>query len=155
MDLAKTNYKALTPGEYLTAAEFEGLTPTLTISEIEMHTLESTEKSNANGKKEAKTRHRGVVFFKETKTPRGWVLNSTNAQCLAKMFGEIVGGWIGKRVTLCAEKVQLGSTQELGIRVKGSPDLVAPITVEIRLPKKRPVTRTLVTTARGAQSGPG
>ena len=145
MDLSKTNYKALVPSEYITAADFDGKTPTMTITNIEMREMESVKKGK--GKGEAKIQHRGVVFFKET--TRGWVLNSTNNQCIAAMFGEIVGGWIGKRVTLCAELVRVGNgTEEPGIRVKGSPDLQHSVEVEIRLPRKRPVKRTLLATGR-------
>jgi hypothetical protein len=39
---------------------------------------------------------------------------------------------------------------EPGIRVKGSPDLTAPLTFELRLPRKRPIQTTLVPTGKPA-----
>ncbi len=132
------DYKAGFLGQYIAAVEFGEKRPTMTIASVKLETLPT----ETGGEKD-----RWIVRFTEAK--RGWVLNLTNAQLLAALFGSRnTDDWIGKRVTLRAEKVRLGGQMVDGIRVAGSPDLRAPLAVEVRLPRKRPATVTLVPTAR-------
>lgn len=129
------HYRSLVPGEYLAAVELEGKEPTLTIASIKKVQLEQ---------EDGKVKERGVIMF--TETTRGLVVNRTNVELLAAMFGPSVEAWIGKRVTLKAEAVRLGPASTVGIRVKGSPELKGPVAVKIKLPRRKEQSVTLVPT---------
>ena len=122
-------------GQYLAAVEFGQRQPTFTVKSIKIVALEG---------EDGKSKDRGVVYFSETE--RGLVLCKTNAILIAAMFGPDTDSWVGKRVTLHAQDVQLGRDQVLGVRVKGSPDIKAPVDAVVKLPKKRPVTVRLEVT---------
>ena len=144
------SYKGLFRGDYIAAAEFGGREPTLKIAHVQFERLPSLGKGDADGT-EAQEKDRAVVYFEGM--DRGWVLNRTNAECLGAMFGSVLRDWIGKRVTLVAEQVRVGPKTELGIRVKGSPDMTqATIKAKIELPRKKPIWRDLVRTG-GASHG--
>ena len=129
-------YDQLFPGRFIKAGEMHDKPVTLTISGVALDVLESedgTEKMQA------------VVNFREIK--RQWALNKTNAQCLVAMWGIDSDDWMGRRVTLFAERDASGlSDSGLCLRVKGSPDIDAPITVQVKLPRRRPIPRKLVPT---------
>jgi hypothetical protein len=144
------SYKGLFKGDYIAAAEFGGREPTFRIAHVQFERLPSLGKGDTDGA-EAQEKDRAVVYFDGF--DRGWVLNRTNAECLGAMFGSVLRDWIGKRVTLVAEQVRVGPKTELGIRVKGSPDMAqATIKAKIELPRKKPIWRDLVRTA--GQSSP-
>ncbi len=143
------NYKEFFKGDYIAAAEMElGKPTTLTIKEVRKVRLESMGPVDGEGGGEKKERDRGVVYFRET--DRGWVLNRTNAECLVAMWGMETNAWLGKRVTLYATPVRVGKKTEPGIRVKGSPDLTAPMMATVQLPRRRPQQIELVPTGRPA-----
>jgi len=126
------HYRAMFRGDYIAAVEIpEGREVTRTIRGVEIVSMES----------EDGVSEKPVVHFEES--PRGWVLNRTNAECLAGMFGEETNGWRGKRVTLYRTQVQLGREKVPGIRVAGSPDLDRDITVKVKLPRRRPTPMRL------------
>lgn len=128
---------ALTPGQYIKAADLGVLfpvTPTFTIRTANIEEMASL-KPGAE-----KTVDKGVIYFNEIK--QGWVMNKTNVACLIALFGKKTEPWTGKRVTLTTENTNTGP----GIRVMGSPDISAPIVAEIRLPRKKPIRKTLVCT---------
>ena len=126
------DYRALFKSEYIAAVELGDKTPTMTIASVKLCKLEQ---------EDGRHKDKGIIGFRET--DRGWVLNRTNAQCLAAMFGNDTDGWIGKRVTLYSTPVRVGPKTEPGIRVKGSPDITAPMTVEVKLPRKKPQQMTM------------
>ncbi|MFO0253386.1 MAG: hypothetical protein ACK52V_04650 [Betaproteobacteria bacterium] len=131
-------------GEYITAAEIVGKTPTLTISKVTLEKVESLKKDDGET---GKMKDRIIVYFAEGKSGRGWLLNRTNAECLRALYNSReTNDWLGKRVTLMAQNVRVGPKMEPGIRVKGSPDITEPITFELRLPRKRPIQTTLLPT---------
>jgi hypothetical protein len=130
-------------GEYIAAIEFGDKQPTLTISGVKPVKVEEEGKP---------TKSKAVITFKERDRP--WLLNKTNAMCLAGMFGPDTDQWIGKRVTLLAVMVQVGKGREPGIRIKGSPDLKGPVRVEIKLPRKRPVTMIMAVTGQRPNGQP-
>jgi hypothetical protein len=134
------DYRLMFKGDHIQAVEFQGKTPTLTIKSVALVELED-EKKKASKEK-------GVVSFKET--PKGWVLNRTNAESLAAMFGAETDAWVGKRVKLQAVTVQFGKEQVPGIRVMGSPDIAKPVTFTLKLPRKRPREVTMLATAAKA-----
>jgi hypothetical protein len=141
-----THWKSLSPGKYLTANEFNGRTPTFTITGARGELMPVMDDGKGKGEKkdEAKERDKGVVYF--TEIDRGLVLNKTNGTCLEAMFGPDVEGWVGKRVTLHAVPVQVGPKRELGIRVVGSPDLKQLVVATIVAPRKKPVDIRLMPT---------
>lgn len=140
------HYRALLKGEYITAAEFGSAEPTLTIGAVKLVKLEQ---------EDGRQKSKGVIYFSDAKDPeRGWVLNRTNLELLAAMLGSETQNWIGRRVTLCAQNVRLGKETTLGIRVKGAPDLKQPLTVEVKLPRRKPVTVRLVPTGKASAADP-
>jgi hypothetical protein len=66
------------------------------------------------------------------------------------MFGDEIDGWFGKRVTFFPA-VYESSESGYAIRVKGSPDIAAPVTFKMKLPKRRPVETKLLKTVVGSQ----
>lgn len=138
--------EALFPGRFIKSAEFGEKTPTLTIETV------APEKLDAEALKVSKSKKKtlAVVTFKET--DRDWNLNRTNALCLAGMFGRDYGAWAGHKVTLMAEDDSSGlSSSGTCIRVKGSPELDAPLKVTIALPNRRPYERTMIPTGSKAK----
>jgi hypothetical protein len=133
--------KVMLKGDYIAAVELGTKQPTLTIQSVKLVKLESIDKPG-------KERDRGVIGFKEI--DRGWVMNRTNIECLMAMFGDETDAWLGKRVTIFATPVRVGTKTEPGIRIKGSPDIAQPIDAVIKLPRKKPITMTLVPTGKGA-----
>ena len=128
---------------YIAAVEFGGKQPTLTIESVKLESLE-----DEKGKK----RDRWIVRFRNQE--RGLVLNRTNAEIIAALWGRDTDGWAGHAITLRAEKVQMGRETVDGIRIAGSPELTAPRTVTVKLPRKRPVEVKLVPTGKGKPPAP-
>lgn len=132
------NILAAFRGDYIAAIEFGGKTPLITIDHVKIVDLEGED-----GKKKAKP----VVYFRESQ--RGWVLCRTTAQALAAMFGPETDKWTGKRVHLRAEEVQVGKERKPGIRIAGSPDIEAPVSFMLALPRRKPKRVTLAKTTAG------
>lgn len=131
-------YDALFPGRFIKAGEMDGKAVTLTIKEVYLDHIEG---------EDGREKPQAVVTFSET--PREWALNKTNGQCLKALFGEHVDGWLGKRVTLYPERDSSGlSDSGVCLRVKGSPEIAKAITVEIKLPRRKPQKRTLEPTGK-------
>lgn len=130
------DYDQLFPGRFLKAGEFDGKKVTLTISEIEIEALPQ----DKGGDKD-----KGIISFAETK--KKLVLNRTNGECFKAMWGRKLADWIGKRVTLFPDTWN----GELAVRVYGSPDIRADMDVEIRLPKRKPLQKTLRLTGVAAR----
>ena len=79
---------------------------------------------------------------------KGLIINAINRDCLAAMFGVVTKHWCGKSITIYCEPKCFGEKD--GIRIYGSPDIPADMTVTIWLPRKKPATRTLYKTGRKA-----
>lgn len=95
------------PSEYLAAVEFKGRDVTLTIKSVSKEDLQMK-----GGKKERKP----VIFFVET--PKKLVLNKTNADSIASMYGTDALLWKGKRVTFYPTKVQCGRDMVDAVRTR-------------------------------------
>ncbi len=137
------NADLLVQSEFIRAVDLVAAGPvTVKISGAELEKLESMDP-----KKKAK--NKGIISF--VGRDKRWVINATNKEILKQLFG---GGrcgkcppesplcketehWNGHAITLHAAKVQLGREMTDGIEVKGSPELQAPLTVVVKLPKKR------------------
>lgn len=127
------DFDQLFPGRFLKAGEFQGRAVTLTITAVALEDLPQEKGGD---------RAKGIVSFAESK--RQLVLNRTNGECIKAMFGRNTDDWIGKRVTLYPAPYE----GDIAIRVKGSPDLEKSLTVEIKLPRKRPYNVTLEKTTK-------
>lgn len=129
--------------DYIAAVEFEGKTPLVTIDHVKVVDLEG---------EDGKVKPKPVVYFRETQ--RGWVLCKTTALGLAALFGPETDKWTGKRVHLRAEEVQVGKERKPGIRIAGSPDIAAPVSFMLTLPRKKPKRITLAKTEAGKVAAP-
>jgi hypothetical protein len=72
------------------------------------------------------------------------VLCRTNGLCLKAMFGDKLADWIGKRVIFFAGQWN----GEECVRVYGSPDIAAPMTIQIQLPRRKAFPMTMHTSAK-------
>jgi hypothetical protein len=123
---------AVFESRFLRPSDLKGRDWTLTIAAFRVESLAS---------KFGGERPRGILAFQGAK--KELVVNRTNSLAMQAMWGGESDAWIGRRVTLYPALHE----GEPAIRVRGSPDLEAPIDVEIRFPKKAPfVVRLLVTT---------
>lgn len=136
-------------GTYITAAELIGKEPTLTIDRVTLEQVESLKPAGDEGGN-GKTKDRLIVYFKESKSDRGWLVNRTNAECIKELWGRETNDWIGHRITLYTTNVRVGPKMEPGIRVKGSPELTEPRAFELKLPRKKPIRTTLLPTKKAA-----
>ena len=136
-------------GTYITAAELVGKEPTLTISRVTLEKVESLKVNDDSGG--GKMKDRVIVYFKESRGDRGWLLNRTNAECIKELWGRETDAWVGHKLTLFTTNVRVGPKVEPGIRVKGSPELDKPLTFDLRLPRKKPMPMTLVPTGTAAE----
>lgn len=146
------NADALIPSKYIKAADF-GVTlprfPTLTIAdEGRIETVPSLKPGARDGDEEKK----GVLYFTDEPSGRGWVINKTNNECLKALFGKETRDWVGKRVTLMAAPINSPVANE-GIRIQGSPDIDREVKVVVKLKKRKPQTFTLIPTGRTNSNG--
>ena len=134
----------------------------LTIKEVDEVTF-----TGADGKDQKQAK----LFFEGTDKVLG--VNTTNRICLRKMFGpmretdeheltqaqreeldatDVSPFWVGKRVTFhpVPERNPATKRVEPAVRIKGSPDLDAPVTFTLVLPRKKPKTLTLAVTGKKA-----
>ena len=135
------DFDQLFPGKYLKAGEFNGRDVTLTITGISLEDLPQEQGGN---------RTRGILNFQGTK--KALVLNRTNGEAIRAMFGRDTGDWIGKRVTFFPAPISFGDADH-AIRVRGSPDISAPVKFTLKLPRKKPVEVTLQVTGKKAAPG--
>jgi hypothetical protein len=136
-------------GEYISAAELAGKPPvTLTIDKVTLELVESL-KDDGGGKMKNKI----VVYFAESKSGRGWLLNRTNCEALKELWGRETNDWLGHKITLHTAPVRVGQKMDIGIRVKGSPELTEPRVFELTLPRKKPIKTTLLPTGATPKQG--
>ena len=95
------------PSEYLAAVEFKGRDVTLTIKSVAMENLRMRD-----GSTEAKP----VLSFAETE--KRLVLNKTNADSIAHLYGHEAKAWIRKRVSLYPTQARFGRETVDAIRVR-------------------------------------
>jgi len=126
-----SNFDELYPNRFLKAGLIQG-TPTFTIQDVYLDVLKGDDE---------KDQKKGIVKFSDSEFEL--TLNKTNGICLREMFGKELKNWIGKRVTLCAEKAQFGKEKVDAVRVYGSPDIDRDLNAVIQLPRRKPVTRVL------------
>ena len=91
------------PSTYLKAAELGGRDLTLTIRSVQMEDMGSGEM-------------KPVVYFNNTE--KGLVLNRTNANTIAGLYGLEMNDWSGKQVTIFPTQVDFRGDQVAAIRVR-------------------------------------
>jgi len=93
------------PSPFLKADDLNGKNVTVTISEVSIEEL---------GQGQNKEKKLCVSFVgKEKKL----VCNKTNANTIAKLYGQETDEWTGKRITLVAREVEFQGEMVLSIRV--------------------------------------
>lgn len=90
------------PSRYLKAADCEDAELVLTIKSIEEEKIGTDDK--------------WVVYFRGE--DKGLVLNKTNTNVIAKLYGDDTDDWIGKAITLYATEVQFQGDMVEAIRVR-------------------------------------
>lgn len=122
------------PANFLRADDFEDGDAVLTMKRIEEETI---------GKgKDAKDVF--ILYFREL--DKGLVLNKTNSNTIAGLYGDDTDDWKGKQVTLYATEVQFQDKMVDAIRVRSKP------------PKKaapKPVKAAVVEEAEEAEDDSG
>lgn len=134
------DFDLLYPGRFLKSGEFKGRDVTLTITSVDMEDLPQ----DKGGEKA-----RGIISFKETK--RKLVLNRTNGEAIKAMFGRETDEWLEKKITLYPAPYE---GDETCIRVRGAPHLTKPLTFELKLPRKKPISVTLLPTGKNGSKKP-
>jgi uncharacterized protein YcbX len=99
------NINSAFPSKYLKADELEGDT-VFTIDGVTVENVGTAQKAES----------KPVISFAET--DKGLVLNKTNANTIASLYGPDTDEWNGKRVTLFATEVDFQGKQTLAIRVR-------------------------------------
>jgi hypothetical protein len=137
-----TDYRRGFLGPYISAVELEGRGPvTLTIERVMLERVAPLD--HGDDEEPSRPRDRWVLYFEGTRDARGLLLNRTNAECMAAMYGPDVEQWPGRRITLHTVPVRVGPNLEPGIRIAGSPDLETALTFTLKLPRKKAARLTL------------
>jgi hypothetical protein len=131
-----TTYGELYPGRFIRAADLGKTKPVYTIDRVLADDLEGDRGAE----------RKVIVVFREI--AQAWVLSKINGTCLLAMFGRDVRAWSGKRVCLYATDQLMPMPTAKGddrfcIRVYGSPDLTADLSVEFKVPKRKPILMTM------------
>lgn len=104
-----THWKSLMDRKYLFAFDLEGKDRTLTIERVVAGELE--------GEKGRKTK-KPLCYFAESKSGKPLALNATNSKAIAKLYGNDIEGWVGKRITLYPTTTEMGGETVECIRVR-------------------------------------
>lgn len=90
------------PSKYLKAADLQGRNVRVVMSDVEMHDFDDD--------------HKPVLFFQDKE--KGLVLNKTNANNIAAIYGDPTEGWTGKEVILFEAMVDFQGRSVAAIRVR-------------------------------------
>lgn len=103
----KLHDELMFPNQFLSAVEFKGRDVTLTIKSISKSDLQLK-----GGGKQRKP----VITFEET--DKKLVLNVTNSDSIAQLYGFQAADWVGKRITLFPTTATFGRDTVDAIRVR-------------------------------------
>jgi hypothetical protein len=131
-----TSFAECYPGRFIRAADFGNKKVVYTIDRVLADDLEGDRGAE----------RKVIVVFREIQ--QAWVMSKINGTCLRAMFGSDVRAWAGKRVCLYATDQLMPMPTAKGddrfcIRVYGSPDIERDMTVEFKVPKRKPIVMTL------------
>ena len=100
-------YEFMFPSEFVKAADLAGKDVTVTIKSVTMDEL-----TMRGGRKENK----GVIRFE--KAEKKLVLNRTNADTIAAIYGKDTDDWIGKKITMYPTTTTFGRDTVECIRIR-------------------------------------
>lgn len=100
-------YELMFPSEFVKAADLNGKDVTVTIKAVTVDEL-----TMRGGRKENK----GVIRFE--KAEKKLVLNRTNADTIAKLYGNETENWIGKQITMYPTRTTFGRDEVECIRIR-------------------------------------
>jgi hypothetical protein len=103
------NINEVFDSKYLRAADLQGKTPVVTITQIEMAKMQDGQ-------------NKPCIFLNNK--PKGLVLNKTNATMIAKLYGGETDAWIGKQVRLITAWVEYQGDTVQAIRIRPPSDVV-------------------------------
>lgn len=98
------DYRTMYDSQYLYFVDLKGRDVTVTISEVRCVSV-----VGEGGRKARKP----ILFFKEAKDQRGYVLPKTMARIVAQLYGDDTDKWVGKRVTLFPSVTDLGKQKNV------------------------------------------
>lgn len=101
--------KDMFPSKYLKASDFDETGSVLTIERIKEESIGAGKDAD----------EKWVLYFEEN--DKGLVLNKTNTNIIAGMYGDDTDDWIGKLVTLYATETSFQGEQVECIRIKKKP----------------------------------
>lgn len=107
------DYRTMFDERWVKAWDLGGKPVTVTIVKVEAGVIENP-KEKVNDK--PKRQRLPIVWFKGAKKPLG--LNKTNAQTIAKMYGNRTEDWLGKTVTIFPTTTQAFGEEKDCIRIK-------------------------------------
>ena len=110
MSEQKTHYRKLCPTNFLGAHDLDGRDINVTIAKVHNEELMNIE----SHQKETKT----VIEFEKASKP--WVANITNLKAIAKIHGDYVEDWVGKKITLFPTKTKSFGDIVDCVRVRGA-----------------------------------
>lgn len=97
------------PSKYLKASDAEDGDLILTMSTVKEETLGMGREAEM----------KWVLYFEEQ--PKGLVLNKTNMNTIAKLYGNDTDDWEGKKVAIFATEVQFQSEMVEALRIRSKP----------------------------------
>ncbi len=107
-----TSISEFFPSKYVRAADLKGRDVVVTVDQVIQEDVGSDLKP--------------VVYFRGGQ--KGLVLNRTNAEAIAQLYGDDTDKWPGARITLFATTVQFQGRSTPAIRVRAEKALRAPTT---------------------------
>jgi hypothetical protein len=102
------HFRTLYDANYLYAHDLQERDVTVTIKRWD----------GAKVKNKDKTERKPILFFKESKDGRGLVLCVTNGKTIARMYGNDIDDWVGKRITLFSTRVDAFGETVDAIRIR-------------------------------------
>lgn len=97
------------PSKYLKASDADEGDLILTMRDVKEETL-------GRG---PDAQNKWILYFEEVE--KGLVLNKTNMNTIAKLYGDDTDGWEGKKITLFATEVQFQAEMVEALRVRSKP----------------------------------
>lgn len=94
------------PNKYLAGADLGGKAFTLTMSDVTQETMQSAQGSKSYY----------ILHFDGAE--KGLILNRTNANQIAELYGDDTSAWPGKRITIYPVQITVAGQPHTAIRVR-------------------------------------
>jgi hypothetical protein len=127
------DWHMLFPSKYLSPADFGGKDTTVQIATIRLGVIEGTEE--VDGQTVEVKKQKGIMTFDGV--AKEYVLTKAVGHALSMMFGDDASAWKGHKFTFCALAEKWFGSMEPRLRVRGSPEMTAPISKTIKLGRKK------------------